>query len=63
MKLIANVIGATGLVGEQLVNILLEDNNFEKIRIFVFLLKVPREWRSYSKLKQGIFTKLTEESI
>lgn len=31
----ANVIGATGLVGSHLVNILLEDNTFEKVRIFV----------------------------
>src|SRR5665811_342984 len=35
MNLIANVIGATGLVGKQLVLILLEDSNFEKVRIFV----------------------------
>lgn len=35
MKLTANVIGATGLIGKQLVQFLLEDNNFEKIRIFV----------------------------
>ncbi len=34
-KLTANVIGATGLVGKQLVNQLLEDDNFEKVRIFV----------------------------
>ncbi len=34
-KLTANVIGATGLVGKQLVNQLLGDDNFEKIRIFV----------------------------
>lgn len=31
----ANVIGATGLVGSHLVNILLENNQFEKVRIFV----------------------------
>ena len=35
MKLTANVIGATGLVGKQLVLQLLDDNNFEKVRIFV----------------------------
>lgn len=33
--MIANVIGATGLVGKQLVSLLLENNNFEKVRIFV----------------------------
>lgn len=31
----ANVIGATGLVGSHLVNILLENNKFNKVRIFV----------------------------
>lgn len=31
----ANVIGATGLVGSHLINILLENNQFEKVRIFV----------------------------
>ncbi len=35
MKYTANVIGATGLVGKQLVQQLLENNNFEKVRIFV----------------------------
>lgn len=35
MKLTANVIGATGLVGKQLVLQLLENKNFEKVRIFV----------------------------
>lgn len=35
MNLTANIIGATGLVGKQLVLQLLEDTNFEKIRIFV----------------------------
>jgi len=35
MKLIANVIGATGLVGKQLVKQLLEHTEFEKVRIFV----------------------------
>lgn len=35
MNLTANVIGATGLVGKQLVNQLLEHENFEKVRIFV----------------------------
>jgi len=35
MKLTANIIGATGLVGKQLVQQLLDNNNFEKIRIFV----------------------------
>lgn len=35
MNLIANVIGATGLVGKQLVQLLLNDDNFEKVRIFV----------------------------
>lgn len=31
----ANVIGATGLVGKQLVDLLLNDDNFKKVRIFV----------------------------
>jgi len=35
MKLIANVIGATGLVGKQLIELLLQNENFEKVRIFV----------------------------
>ncbi|NQU52077.1 MAG: NAD(P)H-binding protein [Bacteroidetes bacterium] len=35
MNLTANVIGATGLVGKQLVQLLLEDENFNKVRIFV----------------------------
>jgi uncharacterized protein YbjT (DUF2867 family) len=35
MNLTANVIGATGLVGKQLVHLLLENDNFEKVRIFV----------------------------
>lgn len=35
MKLTANVIGATGLVGKALVRQLLDDERFEKIRIFV----------------------------
>ena len=35
MKQTANVIGATGLVGKQLVRLLLENDNFEKVRIFV----------------------------
>jgi len=35
MGLSANVIGATGLVGKQLVNQLLEDENFDLVRIFV----------------------------
>jgi len=35
MKLTANVIGATGLVGKQLVQLLLKNKNFEKVRIFV----------------------------
>jgi len=35
MELTANVIGATGLVGKELVKLLLENNNFGKIRIFV----------------------------
>lgn len=35
MKLTANVIGATGLVGKQLVKQLLDDENFEQVRIFV----------------------------
>lgn len=35
MRLTANVIGATGLVGKQLVKQLLNDNNFETVRIFV----------------------------
>jgi uncharacterized protein YbjT (DUF2867 family) len=35
MKQTANVIGATGLVGKQLVKLLLENDSFEKVRIFV----------------------------
>jgi len=35
MKRTANVIGATGLVGKQLVQQLLKDERFEKVRIFV----------------------------
>lgn len=35
MNLTANVIGATGLVGKQLVNQLLENEHFEKVRIFI----------------------------
>ncbi|MBN1984794.1 MAG: NAD(P)H-binding protein [Prolixibacteraceae bacterium] len=35
MKLTANVVGATGLVGKQLVGLLLENEHFEKVRIFV----------------------------
>ena len=35
MNLSANVIGATGLVGNQLVKQLLDDVRFEKVRIFV----------------------------
>ena len=35
MKRTANVIGATGLVGKQLVSLLLKDENFGKVRIFV----------------------------
>lgn len=35
MNLTANVIGATGLVGKQLVQLLIKDKNFKKVRIFV----------------------------
>ena len=35
MNLTANVIGATGLVGKQLVSQLLENEHFGKVRIFV----------------------------
>jgi len=35
MKYTANVIGATGLVGDQLVKMLLQNDSFEKVRIFV----------------------------
>lgn len=35
MKLTANIVGATGLVGTQLVRQLLKDERFEKVRIFV----------------------------
>jgi len=35
MKLPANVVGATGLIGNQLVRLLLKNEKFEKVRIFV----------------------------
>ncbi|KAF0238227.1 MAG: semialdehyde dehydrogenase nad - binding [Prolixibacteraceae bacterium] len=35
MKLTTNIIGSTGLVGKQLVQQLLNDNRFEKVRLFV----------------------------
>jgi len=35
MARVANVIGATGLVGHELVNQLLESSEFEKVRVFV----------------------------
>ena len=35
LNLTANIIGATGLVGKELLTQLLDDNNFEKVRIFV----------------------------
>jgi uncharacterized protein YbjT (DUF2867 family) len=35
MKLTANIIGATGLTGSELVHLLLEDNRFTKVNIFV----------------------------
>lgn len=35
MTYIANVVGATGLVGKNLVKLLLEDDRFNKVRIFV----------------------------
>jgi uncharacterized protein YbjT (DUF2867 family) len=35
MKLTANVIGATGLVGKKLVQLLLEDSHFDVVKIFV----------------------------
>lgn len=35
MNLTANVIGATGLVGKQLVKLLLENENFGEVKIFV----------------------------
>ena len=35
MNITSNVIGATGLVGKQLVQQLLNDNRFETVRIFV----------------------------
>lgn len=35
MKFTANIIGATGLVGKQLVQLLLQNDSFEKVRIFV----------------------------
>lgn len=34
MKITANVIGATGLTGSELVQLLLDDDRFEKVRIF-----------------------------
>ena len=35
MNYTANVVGATGLVGKQLVNYLLKNENFKRVRIFV----------------------------
>ncbi|MCF6357514.1 MAG: NAD(P)H-binding protein, partial [Draconibacterium sp.] len=35
MNLTANIVGATGLVGKQLVQLLLKNSNFKKVRIFV----------------------------
>lgn len=35
MNLTANIIGATGLVGTQLIQLLLENSNLKKVRIFV----------------------------
>ena len=35
MKYTANIIGATGLVGKYLIKLLLEDDRFSKVRIFV----------------------------
>ncbi len=35
MNLTANVIGATGLVGKQLVRLLLENENFERVKIYI----------------------------
>ncbi len=65
MKLSANVIGATGLVGKQLVEQLLENEHFNKVRIFVRRdsgLKHPKleqqivnfgEEKTWSKLLSG----------
>ncbi len=50
MKLTANVIGATGLVGKQLVQQLLENDSFEKVRIFVR----QNSNMQHSKLEQQI---------
>lgn len=50
MKLTANVIGATGLVGKYLVQQLLDNTEFEKVRIFVR----RDSGISHSKLEQQI---------
>ena len=50
MKLTANIIGATGLVGKQLIQLLLEDDNFDKVRIFVR----RNSGLNHPKLKQHI---------
>jgi uncharacterized protein YbjT (DUF2867 family) len=50
MKLIANVIGATGLTGRELVKLLLEDDRFIKVNIFV---RHDTEIR-HSKLEQHL---------
>ena len=49
-RLCANVIGATGLVGKQLVQQLLKDERFEKVRIFV---RRETGW-THPKLEQHI---------
>jgi uncharacterized protein YbjT (DUF2867 family) len=58
MKYTANVIGATGLVGVQLVKQLLGNDNFEKVRVFV---RRPVDFK-HPKLEQKIVELGNEKS-